>query len=240
MTLADSVRELETHMSSILKHIRIALMASKSKRASENTHDRSVRGSTTLKPGFGVLTAALLAIAMLAAPPLVRSAAAQPTAEDYFYAHFFDTSTSATYSMRVLNPQMTTNPLCAMVYVYDSTQTLQECCGCPVRSNQLETFSLANLTGNSFSPPPIGTGSLYVVASAINHGTSAAANGGCDPTTALNPTPSLRVWSSNDSQGVSDPFLETTLDSQEQSRLPTACASSVRIGAPAAICACGQ
>ena len=214
-------------------------MVSKSKRASGNTLDRSVRGSISLKPIFSIAAAALMAIAKLSASPQVRTAAAQ-SANDYFYTHFFDTSTSATYSMRVLNSQRTTNPLCAMVYVFDSTQTLQECCGCPVRSDQLVTFSLDNLTGNSFSPPPVSTGSIYVVATAINHGTSAAANGGCDPTATFNPTPSLRVWFSNNSQGVSDPFLGTTLDTPEKNRLPTVCASSVRIGAPAAVCACGQ
>ena len=215
-------------------------MTSKSKRASGDASDRPTRRSTVLKPVLGIGTATLMAIAILAASPLVQVAGAQPTTTDYFYTHFFDTSTAATYSMRVLNPQKVTNPLCAMVYVFDSTQTLQECCGCPLRSDQLETFSLANLTGNSFSPPPVSTGSIYVVSSVINHGTSAAANGGCDPTAALNPTPALRAWFSNDSQGVSDSFLTTTLDSQEQSRLPTVCASGVRLGAPAAICTCGQ
>jgi len=214
-------------------------MISKSKRASEDACFSSIRSSAILKPVLAIGAAFLMAIAVLAASPLVRVAAAQP-ADDYFYTHFFDTSTSATYSMRVLNPQRVTNPLCAMVYVFDSTQTLQECCGCPLHSDQLETFSLASLTGNSFSPPPVTTGSIYVVASAINHGTSAAANGGCDPTGTLDPTPALRAWFSNDSQGVSDSFPLTTLDAEEQSRLPTECASSVRIGAPAGICTCGQ
>lgn len=212
-------------------------MASKSKRASERARDLFV--CAALKPILGTAAAALMAVAILGTPPLVQLAAAQPT-EDYFVTHFFDTSTSASYSMRVLNPTRSTNPLCAMVYVFDSTQTLQECCGCPVRSDQLQTFSLANLTGNSFSPPPLSAGSIYVVASSINHGTSAAANGGCDPAASLNPTPALRAWFSNDSQGVSDPFLYTPLDSQEQSRLPSVCASAVRIGAPAGVCACGQ
>jgi hypothetical protein len=225
-------------MLSTLKHIRMALMASKSKRASEGALDLSVRGSMILKPVFGIGAAALMTIAMLMASPFVQVAAAQPTAD--YLAHFFDTNTSATYSMRVLNPVRNTNPLCAMVYVFDSTQTLQECCGCPVRSDQLESFSLANLTGNSFSPPPVSAGSIYVVPSAINHGTSAAANGGCDPAASLNPTPTLRAWFSNDSQGVSDPFLSAPLDAQQQTRLPTVCASSVRIGAPAAVCACGR
>jgi hypothetical protein len=215
-------------------------MVSKSKKASEDASFRPMRRSTALQPSFGIGAAALMAIAMLATAPTVQAAATQSTTTDYFYTHFFDTSTSATYSMRVLNPERVTNPICAMVYVFDSTQTLQECCGCPLRSDQLETFSLANLTGNSFSPPPVSTGSIYVVSTAINHGTSTAANGGCDPTVALNPTPALRAWFSNDSQGVSDSFLSTTLDTQEQNRLPTVCASSVRIGTPAAVCACGQ
>jgi hypothetical protein len=216
----------------------MALMASKFRKAKENALGPVVGGSPNTKSFLGLAAGVLMtAAAILVAMPPAEVAAGQT---DYFTTHFFDTNTSATYSVRVLNPVRSTNPLCAMVYVFDSTQTLQECCGCPVRSDQLETFSLANLTGNSFSPPPVSAGSIYVVASAINHGSSAAANGGCDPAAALNPTPALRAWFSNDSQGTSDPFLNSPLDSQEQSRLPSVCSSSVRIGTPAAVCQCGK
>ena len=213
-------------------------MAFKIRKAEENALRTVVGRSQSAKSLLGLAAGVLMTTtAMLIVAPSTKVFAGQT---DYFTTHFFDTSTSATYSMRVLNPVRSTNPLCAMVYVFDSTQTLQECCGCPVRSDQLETFSLANLTENSFSPPPVSTGSIYVVASAINHGTSAAATGGCDPAASLNPTPALRAWFSNDSQGTSDPFLNAPLDSQEQSRLPTVCGSSVRIGAPAAVCQCGK
>jgi hypothetical protein len=214
-------------------------MTSKSKKDDNNGQFSRAQRALARKSSFGMLAVLAIAFAMLAVGPSVKAALAQPT-DDYFLTHFFDTSTSATFTMRVLNPVRSTNPLCAMVYVFDSTQTLQECCGCPVRSDQLETFSLANLTGNSFSPPPVSTGSIYVVSSAINHGASAATNGGCDPAATLNPTTTLRAWFSNDSQGVSDSFLSTPLDAQQQSRLPAVCASSVRIGAPGAVCECGK
>jgi hypothetical protein len=171
----------------------------------------------------------------------VGHAAAAQTTTDYFATHFFDAGTSANYTVRVQSPVRATNPICAMVYVFDSTQTLQECCGCPVRSDQMETFSLnPDLTGNPFGKTPITTGAIDIVAAAINHGTSAAATGGCDPSIAVSPTPALRSWLSNDSQGTSDAFLNAPLDSQEQTRLPALCSSSIKIGSPAAVCDCGN
>jgi hypothetical protein len=171
----------------------------------------------------------------------VSGAAAAQSTTDYFADHFFDTANSAIYSVRVHNPVRATDPVCAMIYVFDSSQTLQECCGCPVRSDQIETFSLAtDLTVNPFGKTPLTVGVIDIVASGINHGSSAAANSGCDPAATLSPIPTLRSWLSNDSQGTSDPFLNAPLDSQEQTRLPALCASGITIGSPAAVCTCGN
>lgn len=179
----------------------------------------------------------LIALMMTAALPLYGWA--QGTG-DYFATHFFDaTQNSANYSVRIDNPTRSVSPLCAMVYVFDSAQTLQECCGCPLRPDQVETFPLGSLIGNPFGGSPT-IGEVDIVASTINHGSSAAANNGCDPAASLNQTPALRSWFSNDNAGVSDGFLGAPLDSQEATKLPALCASNVRLAAPAGICQCGN
>ncbi len=98
-----------------------------------------------------------------------------------------------------------TQTVCAMIYVFDEDQEMGECCGCPLSSAQLATFSASkNLTSdwglseveepNSHSGA---YGSVAIVAAAQNVPVSfvpglsngqgcgnanAACNGGCDPT----------------------------------------------------------
>jgi hypothetical protein len=86
--------------------------------------------------------------------------------------------------------------VCAMIYVFDDDEEMGECCGCPLSSAQLATFSVEqNLTSNwglqspaegIASGPDNGNGALAVVAAAPNTlaclGQGRACNGGCDPT----------------------------------------------------------
>jgi hypothetical protein len=111
--------------------------------------------------------------------------------------------------LRLINPNGAANAnlanaqtqtVCAMIYVFDEEQEMGECCGCPLSSAQLATFSAyKNLTSN-WALPIIGEeffggefgsasnayGSLAVVAAAPNAPAcshqSGACNGGCDPT----------------------------------------------------------
>jgi hypothetical protein len=102
--------------------------------------------------------------------------------------------------LRLINPNGAANAnlagateqtVCAMIYVFDSNQEMGECCGCPLSSTQLATFSVyQNLTANwSIGGPIIDTsrGSIAITAAAPNApltclGQSGACNGGCDPT----------------------------------------------------------
>jgi hypothetical protein len=87
--------------------------------------------------------------------------------------------------------------VCAMVYIFDDDEEMGECCGCPLSSAQLATFSVnQNLTANwGIQSPEVGTvgiadngfGAIAIVATAPNAltsclGQSAACNSGCDPT----------------------------------------------------------
>jgi|HubBroStandDraft_1064217.scaffolds.fasta_scaffold198055_1 hypothetical protein len=109
--------------------------------------------------------------------------------------------------IRLINPNGAANgnlagakpqTVCAMIYVFDKDQEMGECCGCPLSSAQLATFSvIQNLTANwalagaddgatSFDPSN-GLGAIAIIAATPNTGPtcaglSGACHGGCDPT----------------------------------------------------------
>ena len=124
--------------------------------------------------------------------------------------------------LRLVNPNGFANtnlsgakaqPVCAMIYVFDDDEEMGECCGCPLSSTQLATFSFdQNLTSNwGISGPEEFEhfGSFAVVAASVNAGIaasgplsnghgcaftqSAACNGGCDPSN----TPGYLVTTEN-------------------------------------------
>jgi hypothetical protein len=94
----------------------------------------------------------------------------------------------------------TTEPVCAMLYVFDADQEMGECCGCPLSSAQLATFSVegnltsnwglqSSATANSLAGTDNSNGAIAIVAASPNAtaptscaGESKACNGGCDPT----------------------------------------------------------
>lgn len=113
--------------------------------------------------------------------------------------------------IRVINPtgsadpaiSGTENPVCAMIYVFDDDEEMGECCGCPISSAGLVTFSVeGQLTANwTTGLPNPGVGAIAIVAAPQNGaiipssfssgssngqgctlGQSAACNFGCDPT----------------------------------------------------------
>jgi hypothetical protein len=129
--------------------------------------------------------------------------------------------------LRLVNPNGAANTnlagakaqtVCAMIYVFDEDQEMGECCGCPITSAGLLTFSAyQNLTadwavgliGERFAESNA-YGSLAVVAAAQNTGIlglgngqgctstqSGACNSGCDPTN----TPGYSVTVANNLLG---------------------------------------
>jgi len=105
--------------------------------------------------------------------------------------------------IRLINPNGSGNgnlagakpqTVCAMIYVFDDDEEMGECCGCPLSSTQLATFSVEfNLTSDwgLTGGPEAGdhkNGAIAIVAAAPNTigcvgaGGGAGCNGGCDPT----------------------------------------------------------
>ena len=122
-----------------------------------------------------------------------------------------NTSSNGDNIIRLVNPNGAANALlvgarpqtvCAMFYVFDDDEEMGECCGCPVSSAGLATFSVQNnLTsdwsladagdGPSDLDPSNGIGAIAIVATTQNAtypttcaGVSRGCHGGCDPSNA--------------------------------------------------------
>jgi len=150
-----------------------------------------------------------------------------------------------------------------MIYVFDPAQEMGECCGCPISSAGLETFSVEkNLTSNwGLGGIANNAGAIAIVATAPNAlaclGQSGACNGGCDPTNIPGYTPTtannlLGSITHNWSQ-LSDPDMmllmtnritETALSDDSQGEpnnvtyLQNQCGAIVGNGTGGAICNC--
>jgi uncharacterized protein YjdB len=94
-------------------------------------------------------------------------------------------------AVRIANPGINGQDLCAMVYVFSADQQMSECCGCHISRNGLLTLSINNdLTSNPLTGRNPATGTVSVLPSDV------AGNPSCDPTIAT-PEGALTVWSTH-------------------------------------------
>ncbi len=135
----------------------------------------------------GVAAAFVLVGAVLVANP--ARAQTSPT-EDIFAVNYYTLAhtTAPDALMRIVNP--TSGTLCAMTYVFDQKQVLNECCGCPVTHNGLLQLSVnKNLT----SRPAVDRLLVNGVIKVVSASPSPAGALLCDPTS-VGPTAALREW----------------------------------------------
>jgi hypothetical protein len=195
---------------------------------------------------------------------LTSTAWAQQPEDTFWVNYFSNNGTVAGYDqeVRIINPgayapSYPPSDLCAMVYVFDNTQELTECCGCLITTNGLLEASVKNdLTSNTFNGTVPANGDIKIVSAPSNfsftyYGTTYP---GCDPTGgglgsngkyALNiaPTPDLRSWSTH-LPGYLKPDLKTTEDEFEPATLSTAeldglqeqCTNILTVGSGAGWC----
>jgi hypothetical protein len=100
-----------------------------------------------------------------------------------------------------------TGDLCALIYVVDVAEELEECCGCLVTPDQLIELSVQkDLTANPHNGRIFTSGVIKIISSVPSHfpsgggaptaitgGMNEYSNGNCDPTAPI-PTPTLREW----------------------------------------------
>jgi hypothetical protein len=129
--------------------------------------------------------------------------------------------------------------ICAMVYVFDQTQELNECCGCMISDSGMRTLSLLNdLTSNPLTGKKPRVGEIKIVPS------DASQNPQCDPAS-LAPAGAVAGWGTNaqgsgaDLQVTETPFQNVPLSDYEESFLSNMCSFVKKLGSGKGICSCG-
>lgn len=188
-----------------------------------------------------------VAVAVIALAGLSTNASAQDDVSGtvYFQTQTFDNT------LRTINP--TTQPvsgggfLCAMVYVFDTHEEMQECCGCRVTNDGLRVFSVRNdLTKNpliSNVPPFPFAGEVEVVSTLSN--TTSSTGPDCNPALSYAPTPALRSYITHSGgnilgAGVAEVHLKDAhVGAAEIANLQSVCALIHTQGTGRGICTCG-
>jgi hypothetical protein len=97
-------------------------------------------------------------------------------------------------TLELINPVGSANPgfagltvhnMCAMIYVFDNNENMDECCGCLLSPERLLSLSAENNLTNSGTPS---TGLLEIVSTTPN------VNGTCNPSAGYRPTPALNGY----------------------------------------------
>ncbi len=140
--------------------------------------------------------------------------------------------------VRIINPGLSGENICADIYVFDDNQELLECCSCPISANGLLKLSLKrDLTANPLTLAAPDKGVIKIVSSST-----------CNPTSP-SPIANLRAWISHyevivgstvaGSIAYSDmSFDRSNLSSLEQSFLRQACAFAQYLGTGRGVCNC--
>jgi hypothetical protein len=144
--------------------------------------------------------------------------------------------------------------LCALIYVFDTNEELEECCGCLVTPDQLiEIPVIANLLSNPNNPRLVRNGVIKIISSAPTRLPAAEYdNSVCNPG-APNPTPTLREWithtrafaaaigppATGATLGVTEEeFSFAPLSTGEQNTLTTVCSGFTPQSTGAGVCSC--
>lgn len=171
----------------------------------------------------------------------------QPVINGQYDVTHFDVN-AGDGTVRLINPTTTSDGmLCAMIYVFDAHEELQECCGCPVTNNGLRTIStLSNLTPNPLTGAGtnLKTGVIKMVTTAINGSNNIW--GICNPGVSYNvDAVGLRAWSTHtfavggSPQVTEEGFIRSPLSSSEIGALTSTCAYIHMNGSGNGICTCG-
>jgi hypothetical protein len=142
-------------------------------------------------------------------------------------------------TVRLTNPGVTSGNLCAMVYVFDSKEVLNECCGCTISDSGLLTLSLAkDLTSNTLTGKKPAAGVIEVVPS------NPGQNGQCNAAS-ISPNGVILGWSTNvlpsstNVQVTEESFAQTQLSNSEAGVLAGECSMIQQLGSGAGVCSCG-
>ncbi|MGB8721606.1 MAG: hypothetical protein WCD15_02465 [Terriglobales bacterium] len=187
--------------------------------------------------GFGFLLFPILAIVLM----LGGSALAQNVGDNsrYFVAYYSNANTAGApdQTVRLINDGDTGGTLWASFYVFDDSQELQECCGCPITPDGLLSESVnEELTANSLTGKKNTRGVIKIISSSV------PADFTNVPTAGLRGS-STHVQRATPTAGafhVTETSLpDSNLSSTEETSLETSCGYLVSLGSgQQGICAC--
>jgi len=188
-----------------------------------------------------ILTNALIVIGLCTFGVISASAQSpSPFTVNYFANNGVSGAPDAT--VRVTNPGTSNGNLCAMVYVFDNDQQMDECCGCLTTPDGLRTFSVTkDLTSNPLVGTVVNHGDIKILTAPVN-------NSPCDPAANVLPEGDfhLRAWATHiqNKVGTAYPITETafsdaTLSAGELASLQADCFFINRLGSGHGICSCG-
>ncbi len=158
---------------------------------------------------------------------------------DYFSnAH---TAGAPDSTLTLVNTGLTGGDLCAMIYVFDSSQELNECCGCYVSQDAgMRTLSVnTDLTSNTLTGVTLTTGVIRVIPA------DEASNPSCNAGT-VTPSGLVQSWVTHIQYSAPNTFTTTetptpmpNLGNDELSTLESDCAFMQKLGSGHGICSCG-
>lgn len=129
--------------------------------------------------------------------------------------------------------------LCASIYVFDSSEELQECCSCRITPNGILSLSVNNsLTSNPLTGRTLTRGVVKVVSSTLVSGSCSAA--------ASAPHIGIRGWLTHIQRGLNtyslteEELLDSTFGSAEQADLAEDCGVLQELGSGYGICSCSD
>ena len=157
------------------------------------------------------------------------------------------------------NPVLQEGEMCAMIYVLNTDQAVEACCGCPITADGLLTLSIS---GN-LAPNPVASGkilhdgSIRILSTAVNSAITgltlprgvncdAVTGACCDPTAGggakpLVPQLDLVAWANHvqNTQITEAEFQATPSAESDLTSLPSACAFAIEAGSGQGVCTCG-
>jgi len=145
-------------------------------------------------------------------------------------------------ALRIENPTAANGDLCAMIYIFDASEELGCCAGCPLTPNQLLQDSVETIIGSSWEiaggTPAQG---VIQIVSSLPNGTSVP----CNPGAAYTPTANLNGWVTHaQTVGGITGITEVSLtdngaaDATEAAFLISECADIVGNGTGKGVCNC--
>ena len=166
-----------------------------------------------------------------------------------FLTAYFDLATTGESfgvgdnALRIENPTAANGDLCAMIYIFDASEELGCCAGCPLTPNQLLQDSVETIIGSSWEiaggTPAQG---VIQIVSSLPNGSAVAP---CNPGAAYTPTANLNGWITHAQDvggvtGITEVSLDDNgaADATEAAFLISECSDIVSNGSGKGVCTC--